>query len=72
MFLYFHAAHVHPGYFRIAFALVAFYFMPTNYVVATMFYSMNELLDNFDGWLARRYNQSKSVIPQQNLLMTFA
>ncbi|XP_018572854.1 CDP-diacylglycerol--inositol 3-phosphatidyltransferase [Anoplophora glabripennis] len=46
------------GYARILLALVAFYFMPTNYIVATTCYVVSALLDAFDGHAARYFNQS--------------
>lgn len=48
------------GYARIIFAFVSFYFMPTNYIVASIFYLLSGLLDAFDGWAARRFNQGTS------------
>ncbi|KAJ8916041.1 hypothetical protein NQ315_010909 [Exocentrus adspersus] len=41
------------GYGRIILAVIAFYFMPTNYVVATTCYVVSALLDAFDGHAAR-------------------
>lgn len=46
------------GYARIFLALVSFYFMPTNYVLATVCYITSGLLDAFDGHAARILNQS--------------
>ncbi|GAB6030183.1 hypothetical protein CHUAL_005859 [Chamberlinius hualienensis] len=46
------------GYARIILALVAFYFMSTDYVVATWCYCISGLLDAFDGHAARMLNQS--------------
>lgn len=48
---------VHLGYVRIVFALISFYFMPTNHVVATWTYIFSSLLDAFDGYAARLLNQ---------------
>ncbi|KAM5152655.1 CDP-diacylglycerol--inositol 3-phosphatidyltransferase [Mantella aurantiaca] len=45
------------GYARIAFAFVAFYFMPTSPLVASTFYLLSGLLDAFDGHAARALNQ---------------
>lgn len=46
------------GYSRILLAIIAFYFMPTDYVVATWCYCISGLLDAFDGHAARLLNQS--------------
>lgn len=46
------------GYFRIIFALISFYYMQTDYVKATIFYATSSLLDAFDGYAARCFNQS--------------
>lgn len=46
------------GYARIVLALVSFWFMPTNYVVAVICYVVSALLDAIDGHAARHYNQS--------------
>lgn len=46
------------GYARVILALVSFYFMPTNYVVAVVCYVSSSLLDAFDGHAARHFNQS--------------
>lgn len=43
------------GYGRIILAIIAFYFMPTNYIVATVCYVTSALLDAFDGHAARYY-----------------
>ncbi|KAJ8954253.1 hypothetical protein NQ318_005849 [Aromia moschata] len=45
------------GYGRIVLAIIAFYFMPTNYIVATTCYVVSALLDAFDGHAARYFNQ---------------
>lgn len=34
--------------------------MPTNYILASLFYLLSGLLDAFDGWAARRYDQGRS------------
>ncbi|CAB3364487.1 Hypothetical predicted protein [Cloeon dipterum] len=46
------------GYARVILALISFYFMPTNYVLASWCYVTSALLDAFDGHAARMYNQS--------------
>lgn len=46
------------GYFRIIFALISFYYMQSDYVKATIFYGTSSLLDAFDGYAARHYNQA--------------
>lgn len=47
------------GYARIFLAVVAFYFMQTNYIVAGWCYIISALLDSMDGHAARAFNQSK-------------
>lgn len=46
------------GFGRVILALISFYFMPTNYVIATWCYVVSSLLDAIDGHAARYYNQS--------------
>jgi len=46
------------GYARIFLALFSFWFMPTNYVMASSAYLLSGLLDAFDGHAARTFNQS--------------
>ncbi|KAK6636404.1 hypothetical protein RUM43_010065 [Polyplax serrata] len=46
------------GYARIILALISFYFMTTNYILATWCYILSALLDAFDGHAARYFNQS--------------
>lgn len=41
-------------------AIVSFYYMPTNYVVASWCYIISVLLDALDGHAARHYNQCES------------
>ena len=50
------------GYARIVLAILSFYFMPTDYIVATIMYllSLLVLLDEFDGHAARYFNQCAS------------
>lgn len=56
MFIYiFYACFSILGYGRIILAIIAFYFMPTNYMVATVCYVTSALLDAFDGHAARYY-----------------
>jgi len=45
------------GYARVVLAVISFYFMPTNPVVAGVFYILSGFLDAFDGWAARKFNQ---------------
>lgn len=47
------------GFARIFLAIVAFYFMQTNYIVAGWCYIVSALLDAIDGHAARAFNQSK-------------
>ncbi|XP_068750394.1 CDP-diacylglycerol--inositol 3-phosphatidyltransferase-like [Montipora capricornis] len=46
------------GYARIILAILSFYFMSTDHVVAAMMYLASGLLDAFDGYAARYFNQS--------------
>lgn len=46
------------GYGRIILALISFYFMPSNYVIASSCYVISALLDAVDGHAARYFNQS--------------
>lgn len=48
------------GYARIVLAILSFYFMPTDYIVATIMYLLSLLLDEFDGNAARYLNQCAS------------
>lgn len=43
-------------------AIVSFYFMPTNYVVAVGCYIISGLLDAVDGIAARSLNQCESCL----------
>lgn len=47
------------GYGRIVLAIIAFYFMQTNYVIAGWCYIISALLDAVDGHAARAFNQSE-------------
>ncbi len=42
-------------------ALLSFYFMPVNYLLASLLYLVGVLLDDLDGWAARRYNQGMAL-----------
>lgn len=46
------------GYARIVLAIISFYFMPTNYIIACTCYIVSALLDAFDGHAARYFDQS--------------
>lgn len=46
------------GYGRVILALISFYFMPTNHVIASWCYITSALLDAVDGHAARYFNQS--------------
>lgn len=50
------------GYARIVLAIIAFWFMSTNYVIAGWCYIISALLDAVDGHAARAFNQSESTI----------
>ena len=47
------------GYARIVLAIVSFYYMPRDYVIATWCYVISGLLDALDGHAARLLNQCK-------------
>jgi len=51
------------GYSRVVLALVSFHYMPYDPVKATVFYLLSGLLDAFDGWAARKFNQGKTNRP---------
>lgn len=46
------------GYGRVILALISFYFMPSNYIIASSCYIISALLDAVDGHAARYFNQS--------------
>ncbi|CAM1320752.1 CDIPT (predicted) [Pycnogonum litorale] len=46
------------GYGRVILAIVSFYYMPTNHVIAVWCYFLSSFLDAFDGHAARYFNQS--------------
>ena len=52
---------VFTGYVRIVLAILSFYFMPTDYIMAASTYLLSGLLDAFDGHAARYFGQSKSA-----------
>ena len=52
---------VPAGYARITLAIMSFYFMPDDYVKSAVMYLLSGLLDAFDGYAARYFNQSKYV-----------
>ncbi|KAL9980998.1 hypothetical protein ACROYT_G009650 [Oculina patagonica] len=45
------------GYARIVLAILSFYFMPTDYIIAVSMYLLNVLLDDIDGHAARYFSQ---------------
>jgi len=53
---------IFSGYARVILALISFYFMPTNYVLASWCYVTSAFLDAFDGHAARIYDQSNSQL----------
>lgn len=53
---------VFPGYSRIVLAIISFYFMPTNYIIASACYIISVLLDALDGHAARAFNQCEFFI----------
>ena len=57
------------GYARIVLAILSFYFMPTDYIMAANMYLLSGLLDAFDGHAARYFSQSKFI--DYNVLLTF-
>lgn len=52
---------LHVGYTRIVLALVSFYYMPTDHVIATWAYIISSLLDAVDGHAARMLNQGQQT-----------
>lgn len=57
------------GYARIVLAIIAFWFMSTNYVIAGWCYIISALLDAVDGHAARAFNQSESTINIQSTII---
>lgn len=49
------------GYARIILAIISFYFMQTNYIIAGWCYIISALLDAIDGHAARAFNQSEWI-----------
>ena len=47
------------GYARVFLALLSFYYMPTDYGIASFCYLLSGFLDAFDGHAARMLNQSE-------------
>ncbi|KAL3856183.1 hypothetical protein ACJMK2_010965 [Sinanodonta woodiana] len=48
-------------YLRIIFALISFYFMPTDPLISSVCYLFSGLLDAFDGHVARAFNQCSKL-----------
>nr|CAG4646520.1 EOG090X0BWK [Macrothrix elegans] len=46
------------GYARVVLGIASLYFMPSNHVAAATLYIISGLLDAFDGYAARAFNQS--------------
>lgn len=46
------------GFARVILAIISFYYMPTNYIIASWCYITSALLDAVDGHAARYFNQS--------------
>lgn len=44
-------------YGRVILAIISFYFMTTNYIIASWCYIISALLDAIDGYAARYFNQ---------------
>ena len=57
-----------PGYGRIILALLSFYYMPTNHVMAASMYILSGFLDAFDGHAARALNQCNVILLRENTL----
>lgn len=49
------------GYARIVLAVISFWFMPTNYVIAGSTYLLSVFLDCLDGHAARYFNQCECI-----------
>lgn len=49
------------GYARILLALISMWYFPSAPVTAMFCYALSAVLDAFDGWAARTYNQSKQL-----------
>lgn len=48
------------GYARIILALLSFYYMPSDYIMAASMYVLSGFLDAFDGHAARILNQGSN------------
>ncbi|KAL8619096.1 hypothetical protein ACOMHN_019368 [Nucella lapillus] len=48
-------------YFRVIFAFLSFWYMPTDYVKAASLYLLSVFLDAFDGHFARKLNQGSKL-----------
>ncbi|XP_064391599.1 CDP-diacylglycerol--inositol 3-phosphatidyltransferase-like [Halichondria panicea] len=48
------------GYARVVLGIISFYYMPFDPIKASICYLLSGLLDAFDGWAARRFNQGTS------------
>lgn len=49
------------GYARIVLALISMWYFPSAPVTAMFCYALSAVLDAFDGWAARTYNQSNHL-----------
>ena len=49
--------NISADYGRVVLAIISFYFMPTRPWLASSTYLLSGLLDAFDGWAARKFNQ---------------
>ena len=50
--------YILTGYGRVILAIISFYFMTTNHIIASWCYIISALLDAVDGHAARYFNQS--------------
>ena len=50
------------GYARVIFAIISFWYMPTNPAVAGICYVLSGGLDAFDGLAARKFNQGSPAV----------
>ena len=51
--------HTVPDYARVVFGIISFYYMPFDHIKASVFYFLSYILDEFDGWAARKFNQGE-------------
>ena len=49
------------GYVRVVFSFASFYYMPYEPGKAVFFYVLSQLMDAFDGYAARRFNQCEKM-----------